>query len=122
MAAVFIWSIYNGATYYIDVFGTRFQKELEKLRSDVAKWQMSPELGARSPMMGGMEAALSPAGTDRGMERVETGSAGDAAGEKLTELTLGDAATQEIGAGESAATGRDQVSGATDGLKERAIR
>lgn len=30
-----------GATYYIDVFGTRFQKELEALKRDVAKWQGS---------------------------------------------------------------------------------
>lgn len=37
---VFSWSIYNGATYYIDVFGKRFQKELEQLRKDVSKWQV----------------------------------------------------------------------------------
>lgn len=36
---VFVWSIYNGATYYIDVFGKRFQNELEQLKKDVAKWQ-----------------------------------------------------------------------------------
>ncbi|KAI9751289.1 MAG: hypothetical protein M1815_001253 [Lichina confinis] len=41
---VFAWSVYNGATYYIDVFGKRFQNELEQLRSDVAKWQNSPEV------------------------------------------------------------------------------
>lgn len=45
---VFIWSIYNGATYYIDVFGKRFQKELEQLKKDVTKWQSSPE-GSTSP-------------------------------------------------------------------------
>ena len=41
--AVFIWSIYNGATYYIDVFGKRFQNELEQLKKDVSKWQSTPE-------------------------------------------------------------------------------
>lgn len=41
--AVFTWSVYNGATYYIDVFGNRFQKELENMRSEVQKWQNSPE-------------------------------------------------------------------------------
>lgn len=46
---VFIWSTYNGASYYIDVFGVRFQKELEALKKDVAKWQMSPELMAKTP-------------------------------------------------------------------------
>ncbi|KAL8812312.1 MAG: hypothetical protein Q9223_000109 [Gallowayella weberi] len=43
LLAVFIWSIYNGATYYIDVFGTRFQKELEQLKKEVTHWQTSPE-------------------------------------------------------------------------------
>jgi Protein of unknown function (DUF2838) len=42
LIVVFGWSIYNGATYYIDVFGKRFQNELEALRSEVAKWQNSP--------------------------------------------------------------------------------
>ncbi|KAF8242609.1 hypothetical protein K440DRAFT_115631 [Wilcoxina mikolae CBS 423.85] len=46
VSAVFIavvgwWSVYNGATYYIDVFGKRFQKELEQLKRDAAKWQNS---------------------------------------------------------------------------------
>lgn len=41
--SLFTWSIYNGATYYIDVFGKRFQKELEQMKRDVAKWQTSPD-------------------------------------------------------------------------------
>ncbi|KAJ5768549.1 membrane protein [Penicillium manginii] len=49
MAALFTWSIHNGATYYIDVFGKRFQKELEQLKQDVARWQSSPEGGGVSP-------------------------------------------------------------------------
>lgn len=32
----------NGANYYMDVFGKRFQKELEQMKRDVAKWQNSP--------------------------------------------------------------------------------
>ena len=40
---LFTWSVYNGATYYIDVFGNRFQKELQQLQKEVAKWQGSPE-------------------------------------------------------------------------------
>ncbi|KAB5545640.1 hypothetical protein GE09DRAFT_968358 [Coniochaeta sp. 2T2.1] len=39
---VFAWSVYNGSTYYIDVFGKRFQKELEAMKAEVAKWQDSP--------------------------------------------------------------------------------
>ncbi|KAL2670834.1 hypothetical protein Neosp_014636 [[Neocosmospora] mangrovei] len=41
LLAVFTWSIYNGATYYIDVFGVRFQKELEAMKAE------SPPLGPR---------------------------------------------------------------------------
>lgn len=46
------WSIYNGSTYYIDVFGKRFQKELEAMKADVMKWQTSPETLPRSPPLG----------------------------------------------------------------------
>jgi hypothetical protein len=51
-----MWSIYNGATYYIDVFGKKFQKELEQLKKDVAKWQSSPD-GAYGPFT---PAAMTP--------------------------------------------------------------
>lgn len=45
LMVVFTWSIYNGATFYIDIFsGIKFQKELEKLKKDVANWQASPNV------------------------------------------------------------------------------
>lgn len=50
MLALFVLTIYNGATFYLDVFGKRFQKELEQLKSDVARWQSSPE-GLASPLL-----------------------------------------------------------------------
>ncbi|KAI0377422.1 hypothetical protein F5Y04DRAFT_177546 [Hypomontagnella monticulosa] len=50
LMVVFAWSVYNGSTYYIDVFGKRFQKELEAMKAEVAKWQSSPE-GLNSPTM-----------------------------------------------------------------------
>lgn len=50
LLAVFCWSIYNGATYYIDVFGKRFQNELEAMKREVAKWQNSPDM-MTSPLM-----------------------------------------------------------------------
>lgn len=50
MLALFVLTIHNGATFYIDVFGKRFQKELEQLKSDVARWQASPE-GLASPLI-----------------------------------------------------------------------
>lgn len=49
LLVVFGWSIYNGATFYIDVFGKRFQKELEAMRADVIKWQNNPETLLQSP-------------------------------------------------------------------------
>lgn len=51
LMTVFTWSVYNGSTYYIDVFGKRFQKELEIMKAEVTKWQNSPEMMlAQSPV------------------------------------------------------------------------
>lgn len=56
MLVVFTWSIYNGSTYYIDVFGKRFQKELEAMKAEVTKWQSLAEaetdFDLHSPSMG----------------------------------------------------------------------
>jgi hypothetical protein len=49
LCIVFIWSVYNGATYYIEFYGTRFQRELEQLKKEVAKWQASPDM--KTPLM-----------------------------------------------------------------------
>lgn len=69
LLGLFGWSVYNGATYYIDVFGTRFQKELEQMKKDVAKWQQSP-FGAVSPLMTPKagDAAVSPAQDSEGKD------------------------------------------------------
>ena len=49
LLSVFVWSVYNGATFYIDIFsGTKFQRELEALKKDVAKWQ-TPEPAHSTP-------------------------------------------------------------------------
>ncbi|KFY34507.1 hypothetical protein V494_06715 [Pseudogymnoascus sp. VKM F-4513 (FW-928)] len=58
---VFTWSIYNGATYYIDVFGKRFQNELEEMRKEVQKWQSSPDLAIGTPPAEAMKSPLSAA-------------------------------------------------------------
>ena len=55
LVVLFFWSILNGATYYIDVFGKRFEKELEQLRKDVAKLQASPETFATIPPEGELD-------------------------------------------------------------------
>ncbi|KAK3069948.1 hypothetical protein LTR53_011305 [Teratosphaeriaceae sp. CCFEE 6253] len=49
LMAVFTWASWNGATYYIDVFGKRMEKELEHLRKEVARMAKSPEMGGMSP-------------------------------------------------------------------------
>jgi len=43
LLVVFTWATYNGATFYIDVFGKRMEKELDALKKEVAKWQATPE-------------------------------------------------------------------------------
>lgn len=45
LMTVFTWATYNGATFYIDVFGKRMEKELEALKKEVNKWQTTPEGG-----------------------------------------------------------------------------
>lgn len=50
LCTLFGLSTYNGATYYIDVFGKRFQNELEVMKKEVAKWQNSPDVMS-SPLM-----------------------------------------------------------------------
>ncbi|EPE09486.1 f-box protein [Ophiostoma piceae UAMH 11346] len=57
LMGVFTWSIYNGATYYIDVFGKRFQKELEAMRQEVAKWH-AESVGGDSGSIGGGSTAV----------------------------------------------------------------
>lgn len=48
--AIFTISIHSGATYYISFFGKRYLKELEQLKKDMARLQMSPEIGAKTPL------------------------------------------------------------------------
>lgn len=46
---IFFWASYNGATYYIDIFGKRFQKELLNLQAEVAGWKEESSAGSVSP-------------------------------------------------------------------------
>lgn len=39
LSFLFAWSVWNGASYYVDVFGRRFQKELEDLRREVSTYE-----------------------------------------------------------------------------------
>lgn len=44
MMLVFSWASWNGANYYIEVFGKRMEKELDQLRKEVARMSKSPDL------------------------------------------------------------------------------
>ena len=79
LMSVFVWSVYNGATFYIDVFGKRFQKELEQLQSDVARWQSSPgstgeDVATPGPVTPGVEKTMGGNGggngNGNGVERI----------------------------------------------------
>ncbi|CAN8095293.1 unnamed protein product [Discula destructiva] len=69
MMVLFTWSIHNGSTYYIDVFGKRFQKELESMKAEVAKWNVQD--GMVSPLITPL-AEDQPAGVMAGKEAGET--------------------------------------------------
>ncbi|KAI5963587.1 uncharacterized protein KGF55_002467 [Candida pseudojiufengensis] len=47
---IFIWASYNGATWYIDVFGKRLEKEVDKLKREVGKLQQENEKLQFSPL------------------------------------------------------------------------
>lgn len=48
---VFIWAGYNGATYYIEVFGKRFEKEVNKLKQEINDLQAKMESVQTSPIL-----------------------------------------------------------------------
>jgi len=43
LMVVFTWATYNGATFYIDVFGRRMERELDALKRDISSWGATPE-------------------------------------------------------------------------------
>ncbi|PUU74499.1 hypothetical protein B9Z19DRAFT_1092689 [Tuber borchii] len=94
LTAVGLWSIYNGATYYIDVFGKRFQNELEQLKKDVAKWQSSPRLNESNedtkylePLNLTTKTITETTATDRGEKKLD--------GSEVRERTITSSVTTE---------------------------
>lgn len=92
LGIVFTWASWNGATYYIDVFGKRMEKELEQLRKEVSRMAKSPEIAAQERALAGESPFTSPAGP-QGMESGMDGVAG-----KSSALDLGPAATNDSAA------------------------
>ncbi|KAK0949168.1 hypothetical protein LTR91_026673 [Friedmanniomyces endolithicus] len=82
LMAFFTWASWNGATYYIDVFGKRMEKELEMLRKEVARMAKSPEIAAQ------MSPFASPAGP-AGMDGTGGQQGGAGGGGRTSALDLG---------------------------------
>ena len=68
MMVMFTWASWNGATYYIDVFGRRMEKELEQLRKDIARLSKSPDITGQDGGGIAFSPLGSPAGASQGME------------------------------------------------------
>ena len=83
---VFTWASWNGATYYIDVFGRRMEKELEQLRREVSRMTKSPDLQGQDVL-----SAPSPVASPAGPRGLEGGAVQGAA--KTSALDLGPPAT-----------------------------
>ncbi|KAK5109704.1 hypothetical protein LTR62_006827 [Meristemomyces frigidus] len=83
MMIVFTWATYNGAIYYIDVFGKRMEKELDALRKEVSRMAKSPEIVGQDGSTSPFASPNGPVGLDGAM---------DAAMGKTTALDLGPAA------------------------------
>jgi len=66
MLFVFAWACWNGATYYIDVFGKRMEKELEQLRKEVARMAKSPDIAGQDglSLASPMTSPVGPQGLD----------------------------------------------------------
>jgi hypothetical protein len=66
MMVVFAWASWNGATYYIDVFGRRMEKELNALRNEVQRMTRSPSLEGMSNIGSPVGSPSGPSGNDGG--------------------------------------------------------
>jgi hypothetical protein len=67
LTAVLSWASWNGANYYIEVFGKRMEKELEQLRKEVARMSKSPDINGQDGLaMSPTASPVGPTGTDSG--------------------------------------------------------
>jgi hypothetical protein len=88
------WASWNGATFYIDVFGRRMEKELEHLRKEVARMSKSPDINGQSDIGSPLASPAGPTGAD--------GASPNMGASMTTALDLGPAAqTDETGAEEA---------------------
>jgi len=76
MLVVFAWASWNGANYYIEVFGKRMEKELDQLRKEIARMAKSPEMNGQD----GTSNLGSPVGSPSGMDGQMDGATGTGTG------------------------------------------
>ena len=72
MMVVFAWASWNGATYYIDVFGRRMEKELNALRNEVQRMTRSPSLEGMSNIGSPVGSPAGPSGNDGSADATTT--------------------------------------------------
>ena len=116
LLTVFSWSVWNGANYYMDVFGKRFQKELEQLKRDVAKWQNSPA-AFLSPHTGAVDGDLNISVTKEDLNK------GHSKRESIDKIPLLDEPGQQHENGHvdrsARATGAEILNTANEGILDR---
>lgn len=129
LMVVFIWSIQNGATYYIDVFGKRFEKDLAKLKAEMEEWKRDPErlmahTGSNTPILTPTPGVVTASGAGK-----QLGGDADAGHLKKNGLdsipSLETKLASSIGSLEAVSTGSmdskvEAENGEQDGLRRRA--
>lgn len=107
MMAVLAWASWNGATFYIDVFGRRMEKELNALKKEVQQMTKSPSIEGMSNIGSPLGSPAGPAG--KSGDNVASSSAldlGPPAQESSGDMHERSKGTQE--------TGGENVSAATE--------
>lgn len=66
------WASWNGATFYIDVFGRRMEKELDHLRKEVARMSKSPEMSGQDGLISPLISPMGPLGESPNLRAATT--------------------------------------------------
>lgn len=103
MMVVLAWASWNGATFYIDVFGKRMEKELNALKKEVQNMSKSPSIEGMSNVGSPVGSPAGPTGAD-GAGAASTSAldlgppASQGQGRSLDQVTVGDSAGKTMSA------------------------